>query len=63
MPWRGFCVGCTRPARPQHCSKAIVHRKPSMQIKGRNPYTSGQAGSEYRVAIAALMLANKFVDE
>lgn len=33
------------------------------RLKGRNPYTSGQAGSEYRVAIAALMLANKFVDE
>ncbi|KAI0719065.1 cyclin-domain-containing protein [Cerioporus squamosus] len=33
------------------------------RLKGRNPYTSGQAGSEYRVAIAALMLANKFVDD
>ncbi|KAI0638916.1 cyclin-domain-containing protein [Trametes polyzona] len=33
------------------------------RLKARNPYTSGQAGSEYRVAIAALMLANKFVDD
>ena len=33
------------------------------RLKARNPFTSGQAGSEYRVAIAALMLANKFVDE
>ncbi|KAH9850617.1 cyclin-domain-containing protein [Lenzites betulinus] len=33
------------------------------RLKARNPYTSGMAGSEYRVAIAALMLANKFVDD
>nr|VWP01821.1 E3 ubiquitin-protein ligase (EC [Ganoderma boninense] len=33
------------------------------RLKARNPFTSGQAGSEYRVAIAALMLANKFVDD
>ncbi|KAI0358891.1 hypothetical protein OH77DRAFT_1420377 [Trametes cingulata] len=33
------------------------------RLKARNPYTTGQAGSEYRVAIAALMLANKFVDD
>ena len=33
------------------------------RLKIRNCYTNGQPGSEYRVAIAALMLANKFVDE
>ncbi|KAI0761633.1 cyclin-domain-containing protein [Trametes elegans] len=33
------------------------------RLKARNPFTTGQAGSEYRVAIAALMLANKFVDD
>lgn len=33
------------------------------RMKARNRFTSGQAGSEYRVAIAALMMANKFVDE
>ncbi|OCH94174.1 hypothetical protein OBBRIDRAFT_770204 [Obba rivulosa] len=33
------------------------------RMKARNPYTSGQAGSEYRVAVAALMMANKFVDD
>ncbi|EMD41468.1 hypothetical protein CERSUDRAFT_110040 [Gelatoporia subvermispora B] len=33
------------------------------RMKARNPYTSGQPGSEYRVAVAALMMANKFVDD
>ncbi|OSX68028.1 hypothetical protein POSPLADRAFT_1064398 [Postia placenta MAD-698-R-SB12] len=33
------------------------------RMKARNRFTSGQAGSEYRVAIAALMMANKFVDD
>ncbi|KZT09059.1 uncharacterized protein LAESUDRAFT_675644 [Laetiporus sulphureus 93-53] len=33
------------------------------RMKARNRFTSGQPGSEYRVAIAALMMANKFVDD
>ncbi|KAI0932798.1 hypothetical protein AcW1_000181 [Taiwanofungus camphoratus] len=33
------------------------------RMKARNRFTSGQAGSEYRVAVAALMMANKFVDD
>lgn len=33
------------------------------RLKERNRFTHGHAGSEYRVAVAALMLANKFVDE
>lgn len=33
------------------------------RMKARNRYTTGHPGSEYRVAIAALMMANKFVDE
>ncbi|CCL98932.1 uncharacterized protein FIBRA_00939 [Fibroporia radiculosa] len=33
------------------------------RMKARNRFTSGQAGSEYRVAIAALMMANKFLDD
>lgn len=33
------------------------------RLKLRNRFTNGQAGSEYRVATAAIMLANKFVDE
>ena len=33
------------------------------RLKIRNGYTHGQSGSEYRVAIAALMMANKFLDE
>ncbi|KAI0085687.1 cyclin-domain-containing protein [Irpex rosettiformis] len=33
------------------------------RLKIRNRYTNGQSGSEYRVAIAALMMANKFLDD
>lgn len=33
------------------------------RLKIRNRYTNGQSGSEYRVAIAGLMMANKFLDE
>ncbi|OBZ78678.1 Cyclin-U4-3 [Grifola frondosa] len=33
------------------------------RMKARNRFTAGQAGSEYRVAVAALMMANKFVDD
>ncbi|CAL1696819.1 unnamed protein product [Somion occarium] len=33
------------------------------RLKERNRFTHGQGGSEYRVAVAALMLANKFVDD
>lgn len=33
------------------------------RLKERNRSTNGHAGSEYRVSIAALMMANKFVDE
>ncbi|GJE98005.1 cyclin-domain-containing protein [Phanerochaete sordida] len=33
------------------------------RLKIRNRFTSGQSGSEYRVAIAALMMANKFLDD
>ncbi|KAI0083171.1 hypothetical protein BDY19DRAFT_998786 [Irpex rosettiformis] len=33
------------------------------RLKIHNRYTNGQSGSEYRVAIAALMMANKFLDD
>lgn len=33
------------------------------RLKSRNELTEGMAGSEFRVAVVALMLANKFVDE
>ncbi|TFY60986.1 hypothetical protein EVJ58_g4801 [Rhodofomes roseus] len=33
------------------------------RMKARNRFTTGHPGSEYRVAIAALMMANKFVDD
>lgn len=33
------------------------------RLKIRNRFTNGQSGSEYRVAIAALMMANKFLDD
>jgi hypothetical protein len=33
------------------------------RLKERNALTNGQPGSEFRVAVAALMMANKFVDE
>ena len=33
------------------------------RLKICNRFTNGQSGSEYRVAIAALMMANKFLDE
>lgn len=33
------------------------------RLKERNRLTNGESGSEFRVAIAALMMANKFVDE
>ncbi|KAK7688018.1 hypothetical protein QCA50_008388 [Cerrena zonata] len=33
------------------------------RLKECNRFTHGHAGSEYRVAVAALMLANKFVDD
>ncbi|KIJ45217.1 hypothetical protein M422DRAFT_251401 [Sphaerobolus stellatus SS14] len=33
------------------------------RLKEENHFTSGQAGSEFRVAVVALMLANKFVDD
>ena len=33
------------------------------RMKMHNRFMSGRPGSEYRVAIAALMMANKFVDE
>ncbi|KAI0697154.1 cyclin-domain-containing protein [Cytidiella melzeri] len=33
------------------------------RLKIRNRYTNGQPGSEYRVSIAALMMANKFLDD
>ncbi|KDQ51302.1 hypothetical protein JAAARDRAFT_62518 [Jaapia argillacea MUCL 33604] len=33
------------------------------RLKERNRFTNGQAGSEFRVAVAALMMANKFVDD
>lgn len=32
-------------------------------LKERNRFTNGQPGSEFRVAVAALMMANKFVDD
>jgi hypothetical protein len=35
-----------------------IHR-----LKERNRFTAGQAGSEFRIAVAALMMANKFLDE
>ncbi|KAF8525121.1 cyclin-domain-containing protein [Hysterangium stoloniferum] len=33
------------------------------RLKEENHFTNGQAGSEFRVAVVALMLANKFVDD
>ena len=33
------------------------------RLKERNDFTVGKPGSEFRVAVVALMLANKFVDE
>ncbi|THG97384.1 hypothetical protein EW026_g4601 [Hermanssonia centrifuga] len=33
------------------------------RLKERNRSTNGKAGSEFRVAVAALMMANKFVDD
>jgi hypothetical protein len=33
------------------------------RLKERNRLTNGESGSEFRVAVAALMMANKFVDE
>lgn len=33
------------------------------RLKERNDFTVGKQGSEFRVAVVALMLANKFVDE
>lgn len=33
------------------------------RLKERNDFTLGKPGSEFRVAVCALMLANKFVDE
>jgi hypothetical protein len=33
------------------------------RLKERNRSTAGQAGSEFRIAVAALMMANKFLDE
>ncbi|KAJ8487574.1 hypothetical protein ONZ45_g14284 [Pleurotus djamor] len=35
-----------------------IHR-----LKERNRYTAGQPGSEFRIAVAGLMMANKFLDE
>jgi hypothetical protein len=33
------------------------------RLKERNRFTAGQAGSEFRIAVAALMMANKFLDD
>lgn len=33
------------------------------RLKEENHFTNGQPGSEFRVAVVALMMANKFVDE
>jgi hypothetical protein len=33
------------------------------RLKERNRYTTGQPGSEFRIAVAGLMMANKFLDE
>ncbi|KAH8094781.1 hypothetical protein DFH11DRAFT_1680416, partial [Phellopilus nigrolimitatus] len=33
------------------------------RLKERNDFTLGKPGSEFRIAVCALMLANKFVDE
>ena len=32
-------------------------------LKERNRFTAGLPGSEFRIAVAALMMANKFLDE
>jgi hypothetical protein len=32
-------------------------------LKKHNRFTSGQPGSEFRIMVAALMMANKFLDE
>ena len=33
------------------------------RLKQRNEFTVGRRGSEFRVAVVALMMANKFIDE
>jgi len=33
------------------------------RLKERNCLTTAQSGSEFRIAVAALMMANKFLDE
>lgn len=33
------------------------------RLKERNRFTAGQPGSEFRIAVAGLMMANKFLDE
>jgi len=33
------------------------------RLKERNRFTAGLPGSEFRIAVAALMMANKFLDE
>jgi hypothetical protein len=33
------------------------------RLKERNRFTSAQPGSEFRIAVAGLMMANKFLDE
>lgn len=33
------------------------------RLKDRNRFTPAQSGSEFRIAVAALMMANKFLDE
>jgi len=33
------------------------------RLKEHNRFTSGQPGSEFRIAVAGLMMANKFLDE
>lgn len=33
------------------------------RLKEENHFTNGQPGSEFRVAVVALMMANKFIDE
>lgn len=33
------------------------------RLKERNSLTTAQSGSEFRIAVAALMMANKFLDE
>jgi hypothetical protein len=33
------------------------------RLKERNHFTPAQRGSEFRIAVAGLMMANKFLDE